>query len=118
MLRAGRNGNWFDGCCGEQSLGRQYVVEPLSIREQEVFLLLYAASLPVGLDDIADRLGLTVTRVVALVNSLVSKGVPVLQELRGRAVFFSMELRFKDVQAKRKVVALDSRVSVQLFEGD
>ncbi|MBN1275450.1 hypothetical protein JXA12_04130 [Candidatus Woesearchaeota archaeon] len=87
------------------------VVAPLSYREQEVFLVLYTSELPVSASAVAARLGLSEEVVRHVVACLVSKGVPLLRQVRGGEVMFSLELRFKDAQARGNLVRIDERVS-------
>ena len=87
----------------------------LSLREQEVFLLLYASDEPLPVSVIADRLGITSVAVNHVVAGLVGKGVPVLQQgVVDRS--FSMELRFKELQAREGVVVVDECVSRSIIE--
>lgn len=90
----------------ELSLADEFNVAPLSYREQEVFLCIYTADGMVTANDIASRTGLTMETVHRCVAGLSVKGVPLLQQ--GDA--YSMELRFKDAQAREQIVLLDERV--------
>ncbi|MBD3209118.1 hypothetical protein GF367_01710 [Candidatus Woesearchaeota archaeon] len=94
---------------------RRYAVDPLSLAEQEVFLLLYTASLPVALPLLVERLGMSEQGVFRLVHSLSAKGVPVLEQVHDGVVSFALEVRFKEAQARQQVVPLDRRVSMQAF---
>lgn len=82
----------------------------LSIREQEVFLLLYTADSKLSSETIAKYLGLTSELVELYINKLVSKGIPVKHEGQD----YILDKTFKDIQARKNVVAIDERVLEEL----
>jgi DNA-binding MarR family transcriptional regulator len=91
-------------------------IAPLSSREQEVFLLLYASDIPLSVGDLADRLDLTEHAIRRSVESLLQKGVPLLRSTgRNNASLLSLELRFKEAHARHGLVKIDDMVARQLF---
>ena len=89
---------------------------PLTLREQEVFLVLYAAEEPVTHTTITSRLGITEGRIGGVIGNLVAKGVPVLQQGFNGDTAYALELRFKELQARKNIVHIDERVSRSLVE--
>lgn len=87
----------------------------LSIREQEVFLVLYAVNKKMSVNAIARRLGLTVDKVNVYLYNLISKKVPILKELHNNKFFFYIDESFKSLQARQNIIKIDSSVSKQLL---
>lgn len=87
----------------------------LSLREQEVFMILYAVEEPSTAIDISRRLGFTVEMVERYVNNIIKKGVPILKNFTNGQVFFSLDLKFKDVQARKNILNIDEGISHQLL---
>ncbi len=85
----------------------------LTPREQEVFMMLYLNK-EAALKDIARRLGFTENMVSMYLLNITSKGIPVRRELVDDVLVFSLDSEFKELQARRKVLEIDSRISSQL----
>ena len=90
----------------------------LTHREQEVFLVLYASSEKVTAKDIAKRLGFTDEMVNRYVYNLISKGIPVLKQFVEKEMFLYLDLKFKDLQAKKNILKIDESISKQLIDDD
>ncbi len=86
----------------------------LSHREQEVFIILYSED-KVSLGAVAKRLGFTEEMVNRYVSSLTSKGIPVLRQFVGGDLFLYMDLKFKDLQAKKNVLKINESISKNLL---
>lgn len=86
----------------------------LTLRQQEVFLALYMAELPVSSVKIADQLGFTKKVVDEHIDALIMKGVPLLKESSQGTLYYAMELGFKAEQTKHNVVPIDPRISEEL----
>ncbi len=87
----------------------------LTHREQEVSFILYSED-RVSLKALAKRLGFTEEMVNRYVSSLISKGVPILRQFVGSDLFLYMDLKFKDLQAKRNVLKIDESISKELLK--
>ncbi len=87
----------------------------LTHREQEVFLVLYTREDPVTSVEVARRLGLTVEMVDQYLTSIVAKGVPLLRTFASGKVYHSLDLKFKDLQARKNVLGIGEAVSQQLL---
>ena len=86
----------------------------LTNREQEVFMVLYSEE-SVVLKDIARKLGFTEEMVNKYVYNLISKGVPVLRTFVDNSVCFSLDLKFKDIQAKRNILNINESISKEVL---
>lgn len=100
----------------EQQPVARYVVEPLTSREQEVFLHIYMVEGPVQASVVASQLGFSEGLVREYVRSMVAKGIPLLQQVVGDDVSFSLELRFREAQARQSLVRIDESVSRQVSQ--
>jgi len=90
----------------------------LTPREQEVFLVLYMVEDPITSADIARRLGLTVEMVDQYVTNISARGVPILKTLMNGKVYHALDLKFKDLQARRNVLQISETVRAQLLTDD
>lgn len=99
----------------EKQVARQADVVNLTLREQELFVLLYLTQEPLHLTSIADRLGFQELVVQEYADRLMMKGVPVLRQPTSEGLFYSMELKFKERQAKEHLVEIDPRISQELL---
>ena len=87
----------------------------LTLREQEVFMVLYAVQKKVTLKDIARRLGLTEEMANNYIFNLISKGIPVLKQFHKGKMYLYLDLKFKDLQARKNVLEINKNVSEQLM---
>ncbi len=90
----------------------------LTLREQEVFLSMYASAKPLSHFEISSKLGLTIGAVDSLINSLRSKGIPIIEFSSDNIVFFQLENSFSEMQAKNKIVKIDPIVAKNFFSDD
>jgi hypothetical protein len=87
----------------------------LSLREQEVFLVLYAVNKKMSVAAIAKRLGLTQDKVKNYIYNMLSKKVPISKEYHNNKMFFYLDERFKILQARQNIIKIDPSVSKQLL---
>jgi hypothetical protein len=87
----------------------------LTHREQEAFMVLYTADDPVTSLEVARRLGLTVEMVEQYLFSVSSKGVPILKTFANGKVYHSLDLKFKDLQARRNILNISEEISQELL---
>lgn len=80
----------------------------LSLREQEVFLVLYTATDVVAYSEVSRQVSLPVSFLQEVTYSLIQKGIPVVKQRdeQGR-VLLSLDLEFKEEQSKRNIVGID-----------
>ena len=90
-------------------------VMPLTYREQEVFLALYTADLPLTAQLLGDQLGLAQGAIFKYVRALIAKGVPILQHMQEDQEAYALDLKFKDLQAKKNIVPIDAKISAELL---
>lgn len=93
----------------------QFDVE-LTHREQEVFMVLYTSQEKITAKDVARKLGFTDEMVNRYVYNLISKGIPVLKQFVKKEMFLYLELKFKDLQARKGVVNIAESISKQLLD--
>lgn len=87
----------------------------LTHREQEVFLVIYSENNNISAKDIGKKLGFSDEMVNRYVYNMISKGVPILRQYSEGDVLVSLDLKFKDLQARKNVLKIDESVSKQLL---
>lgn len=88
----------------------------LTHREQEVFMVLYVEENPITAGEIAKRLGLSLEMVERYLVSLSAKGVPLLRTFVNGRVYHSLDLKFKDLQARKNVLNISESLCAQLSQ--
>jgi len=91
----------------------------LSIREQEVFLVLYTHAVEDGLlsyREIARKLGLTENLVRERITGLISKGVPVVKKYIDNKTFLDIDPMFKQAQAKNNLLGMNENLTRELVD--
>ncbi len=86
----------------------------LTNREQEVFMVLYAEEKTTQ-KGIAKKLGFTEEMVNKYIYNLISKGIPVLREYEENMTSFSLDLKFKDMQAKKNILNINETISREIL---
>ena len=86
---------------------------PLTLREQEVFVVLYTSSSSLSAVNVARQLGLTDELVHTYIYKLISKGIPIMKTYKEKELFYSLEKTFKDLQARKSLIHIDSGVLEQ-----
>lgn len=92
----------------------RFRVEPLTMREQEVFLLLYMAEGFVSQREIARRLSFPLALVRQHLTSLMEKGVPLTRRGVGDDMFLRLDQSFKERQAKENVAGISEQLTLAL----
>ena len=87
----------------------------LTHREQEVFLVLYSSPEKTTKNAIARRLGFTDAMVGGYIDNIVAKGVPVLKQIVDGETYFFLDFRFREMQAKDKVVPVEDSIVQEIF---
>jgi len=90
---------------------KRYNVSPLTRREKEVFLAVYASDEAVGYVDIAKRTALTENLVICYISNLVTKGIPILKKYTNDSVKLSIDNEFKEYQMKENIIGIDEDLS-------
>ncbi len=88
----------------------------LTIREQEIFVVLYTNNdqTPLSCKEIARKTGLTEELVMENIENLIKKGIPVLKNYEGQHLKFNLDPYFRQLQTKQNVVQLRRDVVSQL----
>lgn|GEM_PF-359610 len=92
-------------------------VEPLTAREQEVFLALYTSDVFMKYSDIARNLGLTEGLVKNYVTNIIEKGVPIIKKYQHNETFLMLEPVFKNLQTKKNVLKINESI-IKQFHND
>jgi hypothetical protein len=87
----------------------------LTHREQEVFLILYSETGSIIAKDIGRKLGFTDEMVNRYIYNMISKGLPILRQFKDGEMHISLDLKFKDLQARKNVLKIDESISKQLL---
>jgi len=87
----------------------------LTHREQEVFVVLYAQEDKITAKDIARKLGFSDEMVNRYIYNLITKGIPVLKQYEGDTVHLYLDLKFKNLQAKKNILKIDESIFKQLL---
>jgi hypothetical protein len=81
-------------------------VEPLTEVEKKIFLTLYTEQNPLTFQEIAIKAHLLPSLVPDHVSSIVHKGVPLQRSSFNNRLFFKLDPKFKELQAKENLVNL------------
>lgn len=95
----------------EDSKAGDYEETKLTIREQEVFLVLYTASDFLSYERIAKRLGLTKTAVSNYITNLIEKEIPILKRYSDKVPYVKLDAWFREMQTKENVLRIDDRMA-------
>lgn len=88
----------------------------LTSREQEVFMLLYTRDEPVPASMIARRLGFGRSMAERYVQSLIGKGLPISAMQCEEDVRYTLDRRFKELQARENVVGVSEHLARELVD--
>ena len=83
----------------------------LSKREQELFLGIYTEEDRISIINLARKLGLTFEMCEVMLSRIMSKGIPVVRQRVDGNVFVSLDYMFKDLQARKNFLKIDTTVS-------
>ncbi len=93
---------------------KSFSITPLTSKEKEVFMALYSfcQSQPnATYRQIARKLAITEQLVASYISSIIEKGVPVLKKYSGGMVYLNLDDEFKQSQAKKNVVGVNTLLS-------
>lgn len=102
---------------GGSSVQREFKVAPLSGRERDVFMALYALGevFPfVSYKQIAKKLGMSESLVSGYLAGLIEKGVPVVKKYDSGIAYVKLDDLFRQLQAKKALVGVNSVLSCWL----
>ncbi len=86
----------------------------LNRKEQEVFFILYSYECPLTPDQVGKKLGLSRQLAAQYLYNLQLKGVPMIARNWKGELFYSLDLKFKDLQARKNVLRISPNVKEQL----
>lgn len=82
----------------------------LTVREQEVFLVLYMNESGASYTRLAKHTSLPISVVQDIVFDLISKGIPVVKQRREADIILSLDLEFRERQSRYNIVGIDEQV--------
>lgn len=86
----------------------------LTRQEQEVFLVLYGLEGPLTPEQVGRKLGLSRQLAAQYLYNLQLKGVPMVARNWKGELFYSLDLKFKDLQARKNVLYIPAGVREQI----
>ena len=87
-----------------------FTVEPLTLREQEIFIALYTKEQSLSYLQISHRTGLPTDLIKQLTQSLISKGVPIIKRYIDDDLKLEIDSEFKETQAKTNMLQLNEQI--------
>jgi len=78
----------------------------LNHTEKKVFLTLYTEEMPLSYREIAERAKVPLSIIPECISSLTSKGIRIVRSLYNDSLFFKIDSKFKELQAKENLVNL------------
>ena len=90
---------------------KKFDIQPLTNKEKEVFQALYVLTEHqpyASYEQVARRAMLAKGVVMDMVTCMIQKGVPVVKKLDGTTVFLKLDQEFRQLQAKKNVIGLNS----------
>lgn len=95
---------------GRKIAKKTYTIPQLNLREQEVFLVLYAHEKPLTAKEIARKTALTEQLVATYITTLIAKGVPIMRKRAGSDMYIELEKDFREIQTKENILNIHQDV--------
>ncbi|MBI4139542.1 winged helix-turn-helix domain-containing protein [Candidatus Woesearchaeota archaeon] len=98
----------------ESSSVKKFVVAPLTKREKELFVTLYALcenGNRVTYRALAERSGFSEPLISSYISSFIAKGIPLSKSYNDSVVVLSLDLAFREAQAKENIVGVNTLLS-------
>jgi len=89
----------------------EYQVQELTLKEKQVFLVLYPldANKVLSYRAIASEINLTESLVKQYVTNLIEKGIPIIKEYRLGKPYLRLDPKFKELQAKQNILNIEDK---------
>lgn len=87
----------------------------LTRQEQEVFLILYSIDGPLTPEQVGRKLGLSRQLTAQYLYNLQLKGIPMIARNWKGELFYSLDLKFKDLQARKNVLHIPEAVKTHII---
>ena len=81
-------------------------IQPLNHLEKQIFLVLYTEEFAMTVKDICEKTKLPSSVVQERINTIISKGVPLVRSYVDKQVYIQIDGQFKERQAKENLVNL------------
>lgn len=79
-------------------------IEPLTVAEKKIFLVLYTEEAPLTFETISKRTEISPSMIKIHISRLIEKGIPLIKSYIGGRAFLKLNRDFKDRQAKENLV--------------
>lgn len=87
---------------------------PLSLREQEVFVILYTSTTSLSALAISKYLGLTEDLIHTYIIKLITKDIPIIKSINTqKELIYALDKNFKDLQARKGLIEINESVMNQ-----
>lgn len=96
----------------QEQIGKPAIC-PLNQLEKKVFLVLYTEEIPLSYYEIAAKASLPLAVVQELISSLGKKNIPLTRTFINNQVFFKLERKFKEQQAKENLLNLSLQAFIE-----
>lgn len=90
-------------------------VRTLTLKEQEVFLVIYTADGFLTYDDISRKTGFTSGLIRGYLTSIIAKGIPVIKRYVDKVVYLSLDREFTKLQAQKGIVKVDDSLAASFL---
>jgi hypothetical protein len=98
----------------KEKIDEKYNVQPLTRKEQEIFMVIYLNSQGSTYNEISRKTGLDENMVICYVTNLIAKGVPLIKKYLSNGIRVFIDDEFKQLQAKENILKINSSVSRNL----
>ncbi len=87
----------------------KYQIQPLSVNEKRVFIILYTSPSLLTYNDIAHALNISESLGRSYSTNLIEKGVPIVKKYVAGKPYLSLDVNFKKAQAEYNIVKLQQK---------
>ena len=91
---------------------KHYIIEPLTKKEKEIFLVIYTSNEVEGYisyADISKKIGLTEDLVCIYIGEMIQKGIPIVKKYIGNKAYIKLDELFMEKQAKENILKIEQR---------
>ena len=87
----------------------KYSIQPLSVNEKRVFILLYTAPNLLTYNDIAHALNISESLSRSYITNIIEKGVPIVKKYVSGKPYLCLDKDFKKAQAEYNIVRIQQK---------
>ena len=86
-----------------------YTIQPLSVNEKRIFVIIYSSQKPLPYSDIANALSLPESLIRSYLTNIIEKGIPIVKKYVNGKPVISLDEEFKKLQKQRNIVKLSQK---------